>query len=54
MDRQTDEQTDKVTYVAGDEVTEFAMIPLNLRQVHFWYSIFRVSIGSRSDQVIGG
>lgn len=40
MDRQTDEQTDKVTYVAGDEVTEFAMIPLNLRQVHFWYSIF--------------
>lgn len=40
MDRQMDEQTDKVTYVAGDEVTEFAMIPLNLRQVHFWYSIF--------------
>ncbi|KAF7410417.1 hypothetical protein HZH68_004798 [Vespula germanica] len=41
-------ETDRVTYVAGDEVTEFAMVPLNLRQVHFSYSSFRVSIGSRS------
>lgn len=31
---ETDGQT-WVTYVAGDEVTEFAMIPLYLRQVHF-------------------
>lgn len=37
---QMDAHIDRVTYVAGDEVTEFAMIPLNLRQVHFWYSIF--------------
>lgn len=37
---QMDAHTDRVTYVAGDEVTEFAVIPLNLRQVHFWYSIF--------------
>lgn len=35
-----DAHIDRVTYIAGDEVTEFAMIPLNLRQVHFWYSIF--------------
>jgi len=35
-----DAHIDRVTYVAGDEVTEFAVIPLNLRQVHFWYSIF--------------
>ncbi|KAL2739329.1 hypothetical protein V1477_010718 [Vespula maculifrons] len=42
-------ETDRVTYVAGDEVTEFAMVPLNLRQVHFSYSSFRVSIGSRSE-----
>lgn len=40
MDRWTDAHIDRVTYVAGDEVTEFAVIPLNLRQVHFWYSIF--------------
>ncbi|KAF7405583.1 hypothetical protein HZH66_004489 [Vespula vulgaris] len=44
-------ETDRVTYVAGDEVTEFAMVPLNLRQVHFSYSSFRVSIGSRSGQI---
>lgn len=37
----TDGRTHRqVTYIAGDEVTEFAVIPLNLRQVHFWYSIF--------------
>lgn len=35
-----DAHIDRVTYVAGDEVTEFAVIPLNLRMVHFWYSIF--------------
>lgn len=35
-----DGHIDRVTYIAGDEVTEFAVIPLNLRQVHFWYSIF--------------
>lgn len=39
-DGQMDAHIDRVTYVAGDEVTEFAVIPLNLRQVHFWYSIF--------------
>lgn len=49
-----DAHIDRVTYIAGDEVTEFAVIPLNLRQVHFWYSIFEFSIGSRSDEVIGG
>lgn len=38
---QTDARIDRVTYIAGDEVTEFAVIPLNLRQVHFWYSIFK-------------
>lgn len=37
---QMDAHIDRVTYVAGDEVTEFAVIPLNLRQVHFWFSIF--------------
>jgi len=37
---QMDTHIDRVTYIAGDEVTEFAVIPLNLRQVHFWYSIF--------------
>lgn len=37
---QMDAHIDRVTYIAGDEVTEFAVIPLNLRQVHFWYSIF--------------
>lgn len=31
------------TYVAGDEVTEFAMIPLNLRQVHCFVSVFEFS-----------
>lgn len=36
-----DAHIDRVTYIAGDEVTEFAMIPLNLRQIHFWYSIFK-------------
>lgn len=35
-----DAHIDRVTYITGDEVTEFAVIPLNLRQVHFWYSIF--------------
>lgn len=28
------ERESKVTYVAGDEVTEFAMVPFNLGQVH--------------------
>jgi len=36
-----DAHIDRVTYIAGDEVTEFSVIPLNLRQVHFWYSIFK-------------
>lgn len=31
-----DAHIDKVTYIAGDEVTEFAMIPLNLGQIHFF------------------
>lgn len=28
---QMDAHIDRVTYIAGDEVTEFAVIPLNLR-----------------------
>lgn len=33
------------TYVAGDEVTEFAMIPFNLGQVHFILQILCLIAG---------